>query len=161
MNQERVNPQRRNLLRGALALGGLSTAVGLGVLAPSRALAKWREQAIMTTSLEEGLNDILDSSEYEESDQISIDAPEVAENGETVPVTVESSLPNVESITLYVPENNAPISAVFELGERSRPRISQRIQMADTSEVVAIAKSEGKLYGASQKVRVTVGGCGG
>ncbi|MFW6277891.1 MAG: thiosulfate oxidation carrier protein SoxY [Halorhodospira sp.] len=96
-----------------------------------------------------------------ESDQISIDAPEVAENGETVPVTVESSLPNVESITLYVPENNAPISAVFELGERSRPRISQRIQMADTSEVVAIAKSEGKLYGASQKVRVTVGGCGG
>lgn len=161
MNPQQVDTQRRKLLSGALALGGISTAVGLGVLAPSRALAKWQEQAIMTTSLEDGLSQALGGSTYQESDKVQLDAPEVAENGETVPISVESSLPNVESITLYVTENNAPISAVFELGSRARPSISQRIQMADTSEVVAVVKSDGQLYGTSRQVQVTVGGCGG
>ncbi len=161
MNPQQVDTQRRKFLTGALALGGLGTAVGLGVLAPSRALAKWQEEAIMTTSLEDGLDRVLGGSTYQESDKVQLDAPEVAENGETVPVSVETSLPDVESVTLYVTENNAPISAVFELGRRARPRIAQRIQMADTSEVVAVVKSGGELYGTSRQVQVTVGGCGG
>ncbi len=161
MATQEIDTQRRKFLTGALALGGVSTAIGLGVLAPSRALAKWQEEAIMTTSLDDGLNQVLGSSTYQESDQVQLDAPEVAENGATVPVSVETSLPNVDNITLYVPENNAPISAVFELGSRARPSISQRIQMADTSEVVAVVKSNGQLYGTSRKVQVTVGGCGG
>ncbi|ABM62705.1 thiosulfate oxidation carrier protein SoxY [Halorhodospira halophila] len=161
MDQHHVDTQRRKILTGALGLGGVGTAVGLGVLAPSQALASWREESIMATSLEEGLNAVLGASEYEESDEIHIDAPEVAENGETVPITIDTSLPDVESITVYVPENNAPVSAVFELGGKTKPKVSQRIQMADTSDVVAVAKSNGKLYGTSRRVRVTIGGCGG
>ena len=75
MEQQQVDTQRRKLLTGALGLGGVGTAVGLGVLAPSQALASWREESIMATSLEEGLNAVLGATDYEESDEIRIDAP--------------------------------------------------------------------------------------
>ncbi len=153
--------QRRRLLSGALGLGGVGTAVGVGLLAPSKALSGWLEGPIMSTDLDEALAEALGSADYEQTDRIRIDAPEVAENGETVPVTVEASLEEVDQLAILVPENTSPVSSILELGGRTRPKISQRIQMADTSDVVAIARSNGQLFGNSRQVQVTVGGCGG
>jgi len=117
--------------------------------------------ALTDKFVDEGLKAYLGTTEFERSDGVVIDAPEVAENGSTVPVTVESSLPDVRSITLYVEENGAPMTSIYEFGPRGQPYVSQRIRMADTSKVVAVADSGGKLYWNSRKVRVTIGGCGG
>ena len=38
---------------------------------------------------------------------------------------------------------------------------SGRVKMAATSDVYAVVQSGGKLYGATKKIKVTVGGCGG
>ncbi|MBK1726046.1 thiosulfate oxidation carrier protein SoxY [Halorhodospira neutriphila] len=161
MENAHTDERRRRILKGAMAASGVGAAVGLGLLAPRRALAAWHEESIMARSVDKGLKAYLGTTEFERSDGVVIDAPQVAENGSTVPVTVESSLPDVRSITLYVEENGAPMTSIYEFGPRGQPYVSQRIRMADTSKVVAVADSGGKLYWNSRKVRVTIGGCGG
>ena len=95
------------------------------------------------------------------SSDITLKAPDIAENGAVVPVTVETNLSNVESISILVKENQRPLSAVFILGPGVQPNISTRIKMAKTSEVIAVVKSGEKRLTTTKEVKVTIGGCGG
>ena len=77
-----------------------------------------------------------------------------------VPVTIESSLPAVESISLLSESNNTPMVASFNLNG-SQAYISTRIKMGKTGNVLVVVKSGGKLYANKKEVKVTIGGCGG
>ena len=96
-----------------------------------------------------------------ESDQVTLKVPDIAENGAVVPVTVSTSLTDVESISVIVENNPTPLVAMFELSPQSVPDISVRIKMGESSKVQAVVKAGGKLYSASKEVKVTIGGCGG
>jgi sulfur-oxidizing protein SoxY len=76
-----------------------------------------------------------------------------------VPVTVSTTLENVESISIVVDLNPRPLVASFELMFRALPEVSSRIKMAQTSRVVAVVKTESGIYSASKDVKVTLGGC--
>ena len=92
---------------------------------------------------------------------ITIDAPEIAENGNTVPIGVDA--PGAVAVTLLADGNPLPQVATFRFGPLSASRYaSTRIRLAKTQNVIAIAEMEdGTFQKASANVKVTIGGCGG
>lgn len=90
---------------------------------------------------------------------VTIQAPEVAENGATVPVKISTDLENVEWISIFGDKNPRPWISRFYFHGKSRPFVSTRIKLRESSHVVAIVKSQGKLYSTKSAVRVTAGGC--
>ena len=95
------------------------------------------------------------------SGAITLTAPEIAENGNTVPIGVDA--PGATQITLSADGNPVPNVATFNFGPISASRsASTRIRLAATQNVVAVAKMEaGSFQMAKAKVKVTIGGCGG
>lgn len=92
---------------------------------------------------------------------LTLTAPEIAENGNTVPIEV--SAPGAVSITIFAAGNPQPGVATFNFGPLAGARAgSTRIRLAKTQDVVAVAKMEdGSFVKASAVVKVTIGGCGG
>jgi sulfur-oxidizing protein SoxY len=92
---------------------------------------------------------------------IDLTAPEIAENGNTVPVAV--SAPGAVSIILLAAGNPNPDVCTFNFSPLSGSQsASTRIRLAGTQEVIAIAKmADGSFVQTSSIVKVTIGGCGG
>ena len=92
---------------------------------------------------------------------VSIDAPEIAENGNTVPVSVSAE--GAVAIMLLAAGNPNPGVATFTFGDLAgSTSASTRIRLAGTQDVVAIAKmADGSFARATKTVKVTIGGCGG
>ena len=92
---------------------------------------------------------------------IELTAPEIAENGNTVPIAV--SAPGAVEISLFAEGNPTPAVATFKFGPLAGSRSgSTRIRLAKTQDVVAVAKMEdGSFQIARATVKVTIGGCGG
>ncbi|WP_297776922.1 thiosulfate oxidation carrier protein SoxY [uncultured Roseovarius sp.] len=92
---------------------------------------------------------------------ITLSAPEIAENGNTVPIEVAA--PGAVEILVLATGNPTPGVATFKFGPLAASQTaSTRIRLAGTQDVVAIAKmSDGSFAKASSNVKVTIGGCGG
>ena len=95
------------------------------------------------------------------ADGIELTTPEIAENGNTVPVEV--SAPGAVAIAMYAAGNPTPPVGTFTFGELAASQsASTRIRLAGTQDVVAVAKmADGSFVRASNTVKVTIGGCGG
>jgi sulfur-oxidizing protein SoxY len=153
---------RRLVLRGAgsIALAGLSI-VSFGTTATlAAANDKYPEDAFKQKDGKEAIK-LLYGRAAEPSEKIKLDAPEIAENGAVVPISVSTSLPEVTSIAFVVPENPNVLAAYYKIPEGTIPNVANRLKMAKTSNVIAIVESGGKLFSATKEVKVTVGGCGG
>ena len=92
---------------------------------------------------------------------ITLTAPEIAENGNTVPIEV--SAPGATAIMVLAVGNPNPDVATFQFGPIAASQsAATRIRLAKTQEVLAIAKmADGSFVQAVQTVKVTIGGCGG
>lgn len=92
---------------------------------------------------------------------LTITAPQIAENGNAVGVTVEC--PGAKSIRILAPNNPNPEVSTVHFGPLAgRHALSTRIRMAETMDVIALAEMEdGSFVQATAMVRVTIGGCGG
>jgi sulfur-oxidizing protein SoxY len=156
-----IDAKRRVLLKGSLGVGAISVAVSAGLLTPSVVLAKWPEAAFKATDTKAALTDLLGSDATETSDKVTVKAPDIAENGAVVPVTVETDVEGVKSISIIASGNGTPLIASFDLGENAVPFVSTRIKMAKTSDVVAVVQTDKGLLSAAKPVKVTIGGCGG
>ncbi len=154
-----IDTKRRILLKGSLAAGAVSMAIGTGLLTPRLVLAAWPEAAFSAQNLDDALKNLLGSAAHEPSDKIDLKAPDIAENGAVVPVTVETTLEGATSISLVAAGNVMPLVASFELGKGALPFISTRIKMGKTASLIALVKVGDKVYSASKEVKVTVGGC--
>ena len=95
------------------------------------------------------------------SGDITLTAPEIAENGNTVPVSVNA--PGAVAIAVFATGNPTPGVATFNFGPLAGSQsASTRIRLAGTQDVVAIAKlADGSFIKAASTVKVTIGGCGG
>ncbi len=102
----------------------------------------------------------LNGQGWNESDQIGLEVPELAENGAIVPITVESRLPNTGGIWIFAEKNPGPLLARFDFQPGTEGWVSLRVKLNESGPVLVIAESEGKFYGASRRVKVMVGGCG-
>jgi sulfur-oxidizing protein SoxY len=147
-------------LQGTVAAGTVGLAVGAGLLSPRAVLAAWPKAAFEAKTVAEAMQGIVGSDSAAEGD-IKIKAPDIAENGAVVPVTVESAIGGVESMSLLADQNASPLTSSYMLGAGTQAFVSTRIKMGKTSNVIAVVKADGKLYQATKEVKVTIGGCGG
>ena len=92
---------------------------------------------------------------------VTLTAPEIAENGNTVPISVDA--PGAVEIRIYADGNPTPGVAAFTFGALAGSHsASTRIRLAGTQEVIAVARmADGSFAEARQTVKVTIGGCGG
>jgi sulfur-oxidizing protein SoxY len=163
MNQpiETIDSTRRLILKGAvLALLGLA-GIRFG-LAPAFAAAndKYPEDAFKQKNSDDAIKSLYGKT-AEASDKVKLDAPEIAENGAVVPISVSSTLTDVTSISILVVENPNALAASYKIPAGTMPSVANRLKMAKTSNVIAVVEAGGKLYSAAKEVKVTVGGCGG
>ncbi len=103
-----------------------------------------------------------------ESGKIAIDLPDIAENGNTVPLSIKIDSPMnaddyVSDILIVTDGNPYPGVARFQLTPMSgRAEAATRIRLNTTENVIVVAKtSAGKIFADRKLVKVTVGGCGG
>ena len=95
------------------------------------------------------------------SGNIILDTPEIAENGNTVPIKV--SAPGAVEIRVYAMGNPLPgVTAVSFGALAASQSTSTRVRLAGTQDVLAIARmADGNFISTSKQVKVTIGGCGG
>ena len=153
--------QRRTFLKGTLAGGTVAVAVGAGLLSPQAVLAAWPKAAFESKSVQDALTNLMGSAKTDASGDIKIKAPDIAENGAVVPVSVTTTIAGVESIAILAEKNGSPLAANFQMGKGTQGFISTRIKMGKTSDVIAVVKAGGKAHAARKNVKVTIGGCGG
>ena len=158
--ESRVNT-RRTFLKAGMATGTVAVAASASLLTPRMVLAAWPEQAFKAKKLDVAMQSLIGSSNTASSEEVSVTAPDIAENGAVVSVTVKTTLKDPESISLFVPVNTFPLSSSYELTSQFDGYITGRIKMAKTADVIAVVKANGKLHTAKKKVKVTLGGCGG
>lgn len=152
--------KRRFVLRTSLAAGTVALAAKAGLLIPSNLFAAWPADAFAARDFDAAMKAVTGPGGFAEG-PIEIHAPEIAENGSMVAITVETGMPEVTEMALFVVENGQPLNAKLVLGAGAVPMFSVRVKMAETSDVVAAVKSGGQWYVASREVKVTLGGCGG
>lgn len=133
--------------RDAMALGLGATAVAM---LPMRAFAAADEAIAAFT----GGADMGEGG-------VTLDAPEIAENGNTVPVSIDA--PGAVSVAIFAAGNPTPGVATFNFGPAAGSQMaSTRIRLAGTQDVVAVAKmADGSFVKTAATVKVTIGGCGG
>jgi sulfur-oxidizing protein SoxY len=153
--------KRRIFLKRSLAAGSVGVAAATGLLAPQQVLAAWNKAAFESKELSGALNALLGSSDMSESSDINVKAPDIAENGAVVPITVDAGMEGVESIAIIASNNPVPLVANFVMGPGATGFVSTRIKMGKTGDVIGVVKAGGKLYSAKKEVKVTIGGCGG
>ena len=156
-----MNLLRRKFLKTATYLGATASAIGAGVLLPQRVLGAYKAEAFAAKDASGALSGSMGTDQHTASDAVKLKAPDIAENGAVVPVTVSSSMSNVEAISIIVATAEWPLTSTYQLSPASEAFISTRIKMAKTDDVIAVVKADGKLYSASKEVKVTIGGCGG
>ena len=152
--------QRRTFMKGTLAASSVAVAVGAGLLSPRAVLAAWPKAAFEAKSVNDALSG-MGAASTSPSGDISIKAPDIAENGAVAPVTVSTSIAGASSIAILVEKNGTPLAANFVLKDNAQGFVATRIKMGKTSAVIAVVKAGGKAFSARKEVKVTIGGCGG
>ncbi len=132
-----MTDNRRAFIKKSVAFSAYSIITAGGLLNPPEANAEWRAE---TTSniLQQALKRLFKDQRIIETDKIDIQIPKTAENGAAVPITVTSSLNNVESIAILVEKNPIPLAAKFELSPELEPFVSTRLKIAESSAVAVI-----------------------
>lgn len=148
---------RRHFLRhlGATMLG----FAALWSLPIKTVAAKWNKVAFEAGKVEAAIAAV-GASAAVPSDDILINAPEIAENGAQVPIEIQSNIPDTEAILIFSDKNVQPYVGTFEFRNGAEPFIATRIKMGDTSNLRAYVRARGKYFVRIREVKVTIGGCG-
>ncbi len=143
-----------------LAAGATIVTAGGAILGPNAAKA---DQALVDAAVKKLIGD-----KKPADGKITIELPEIAENGNTVPLTVSVDSPMaadnyVKAVHLFADGNPAADVASFMFTSMSgMAKASTRIRLAKTQNIIAVAEmSDGKTFKASKECKVTIGGCGG
>lgn len=148
---------RRENLKHTLAVAGLLGATGLF---PQFAWA-FNKSAFEAKSVADAVK-AYGAGAPAESKDVTLTAPDIAENGAVVPMGVASTLPGVKHLLLLVEKNPSAMVAKFDVTEALDASFSTRAKMGQTSDVYAVAiAADGKAYYTKKEVKVTLGGCGG
>ena len=156
-----MDMKRRQVVKSGGGAALLAMLAAAGLIRPGEALANnWNKAAFEGKTLQEALK-ALGASSPANSGDISMRAPDIAENGAVVPVGVDSKIAGTESIAIFVDKNPSPLAASFDIPAGTEPAVTTRVKMGQTSDVYALVKANGKFFIAKKEIKVTLGGCGG
>lgn len=148
--------RRRMLCRtGGLGIFGMLLACGLVPAARAEARGLFAADSL------EAVLAALGAVEPARDGDMTIMAPDVAEDGRMVPVGVRSSIAGIEQIVLVVDRNPYVVAASMVFGQGVLPEVHTRLKMRESSRIHAIARAGGRFYRAHRDVKVIAGGCGG
>jgi sulfur-oxidizing protein SoxY len=143
-------------------MGGASTLLALaafGVL-PRAAAAQENDYADRLAAFTGGVEP--------QTGRVALDVPEIAENGNTVPMAVSVDSPMsdddyVQAVLILASGNPNSGVATFHFSPMSgRAEANTRIRLARTQNITAVAQmSDGSFFMDTKEVKVTIGGCGG
>jgi sulfur-oxidizing protein SoxY len=151
-----MNNSRRNALK---TTGAFATLVSLGIATQGQAHAAMDRAGFDIKSMADAVKAL--GGTAANSDQVTVVAPDIAENGAVVPVGAISKIPNTTEIYLIVEKNPTPMAAGFKIPAGTAADVQTRLKMGQSSNVFAVVKADGKLFSAFKETKVTLGGCGG
>jgi sulfur-oxidizing protein SoxY len=152
-----MSTRREFVTHSATVAGLLAT---LGAL-PTAAQAAWPQAAFEAKTMGD-LMKALGGSAPVESKDITITAPDIAENGAVVPLGAATTLAGTKRMLLLVEKNPNVLSAAFDVSDAVDANFNTRVKMGQSSNVFAVAMmGDGKVLFAQKEVKVTLGGCGG
>jgi sulfur-oxidizing protein SoxY len=153
-----INLQRRHALKVGGSAGLLALFGSVGLFNP--AMAEGERKAFSAKNMDEALS-AMGVIVPDNSELIKLSVPEIAENGAVVPLTVVSTLTNVQQISIFVDKNPNVLAANFFIPQGTEGMVTTRVKMGQTASIIALVKADGKFYRAAREVKVTAGGCGG
>ena len=137
-----------------------SKLFSLGFFSSSVYAETWKKDWFLTKSVEKTL-DIMGVKKHSNSKNISLSAPDTAENGAYVGVGVRSTIKGIDMIAVLVEKNPNILAGYFNFGTSVYPDLSTKIKMAESSKIHALVKTvDDSYYLASKSVNVVLGGCG-
>jgi sulfur-oxidizing protein SoxY len=149
---------RRETLKQSAIVAGLLAATGLF---PRMAFAAYNKSAFDAKTIADAVK-ALGGGAPAESKDVTLTAPDIAENGAVVPMGVATTLAGVKQMLILVEKNPSALVAKFDVGDAVEPNFSTRAKMGQSSDVYAVAiTADGKAHFAKKEVKVTLGGCGG
>lgn len=148
---------RRETLKQSAIVAGLLAATGLF---PRAALA-FNKGAFEAKTVADAVKAFGGGAPTESKD-VTLTAPDIAENGAVVPMGVATTLPNVKQMLILVEKNPSALVAKFDVTAAVDANFLTRAKMGQSSDVYAVAiTADGKALFAKKEVKVTLGGCGG
>jgi sulfur-oxidizing protein SoxY len=148
---------RRQTLQRSAAVAALLANAGF----PEWAQAAFNKNAFDAKSVQDAVKAAGGVSLIESKD-VTLTAPDIAENGAVVPIGISTALPGVKQLLLLVEKNPLALVAIFQSSEALENNFLTRAKMGQTSDVYAVAiMADGKALWAKKEVKVTLGGCGG
>jgi sulfur-oxidizing protein SoxY len=156
-----VNARRKMLSDAARVAVALAAAGWLPQVAFAQQAGAWNKAAFDAKSLAE-LMKALGASAPVESKDVTLTAPDIAENGAVVPLGASTTVAGVKTLLMLVEKNPNTLAASFEVTDAIDASVSTRVKMGQSSDVYAVAiTADGKAFFAKKEVKVTLGGCGG
>lgn len=147
---------RRAVIKAIASCGAL---MGIGVLLPRQVMAEWNQEAFAASTQTEAMQ-LMYGAIPVSSDEIHLKLPRIAIDGNLVPVSVITSIQQVESISLFIDGHAQPLIAEFIIPEGTQAKVLTRIRVAKTSTITAVVKAK-ELLSASQEIKIMQGDCRG
>jgi sulfur-oxidizing protein SoxY len=162
--ERKMNPTKQS---HAMTRRDVLAGVGMSALAATSVMLVVRPAAAGKKEADEAVKKVL-GSRAAKSGRISLEVPQIAENGNTVPIGLRVDSPMTEAdyvktVHVFADANPNPSIAAFHFTPNSgKAYVSTRIRMLKTQNIIAVAEmSNGDVYVAKNEVKVTIGGCGG
>lgn len=152
---------RRRLLKGSSSAALLAPLLGSGLLKPATVLAgDWNADALTARTIDQAVKAYGAEIALEARD-VTINSPEVAENGAKVEIEVISNLADTRSIAIFAERNPMPLTGIFEFSGPALPYVRAQLKLAETTRIRAVARTgDGNYHVAFRDIKVTIGGCG-
>jgi sulfur-oxidizing protein SoxY len=152
---------RRDMLFYSAKVASLLAAAGMLPSLAHAQVAAYNTAAFDAKTIGD-LMKVLGAGAPVESKEVTVTAPDIAENGAVVPVGAATSLPGVKRVLLLVEKNPSVLTAAFDVTDAVDANFTTRVKMGQSSDVYAVAMmNDGKVLFAKKEVKVTLGGCGG
>jgi len=148
--------RRRAFIKKSIILGSYSLVAATGLLSPTETHAAWPAE---TDILQQTLKRLFKDQHIETSDKIDIQIAKIVGSGANVPITVTSTLNNVESIAILVEKNPIALAAKFDLTPTMEAWVSARLKIAESSTVMVIVETDAGFYSAAEKIIISPGNC--
>ncbi|RPH40607.1 MAG: thiosulfate oxidation carrier protein SoxY [Burkholderiales bacterium] len=156
-----MNARRKMLSDSARVAVALAAAGWLPQAAFAQQAGAWNKAAFDAKTIAD-LMKAMGGATPAESKDVTLTAPDIAENGAVVPLGASTTLAGVKTLLILVEKNPNTLAASFEVTDAVEASVSTRVKMGQSSDVYAVAlTADGKALFAKKEVKVTLGGCGG